>query len=630
MKTITNIIIGTFLICSIAIASGPIIYPGLSLNESAGFSVSDAGDINGDGYDDIISGAYEYNSSQGRTYIYYGGDIGGTAPDLILAGQNVGDRFGESVSIAGDFNGDGYSDVIIGAPGCSNLTGKAYIYFGSHNGLSTVPNVTITGEGISNLFGISVSKADNRNADSFGDVIIGASGYQSSKGKAYIFYGSSIPSSSISAASANENFTGENSNDYFGYSVSSAGYTDGGSKSWIIIGAYHWNSITGKVYLYDGNGQLYVTHQGSNTFEYFGSSVSDAGDVNNNGHDDIIIGAAHFTTLGVSGAAYVYDPLSGNPPTVIGSQSTNIKFGVSVSGVGDRNGDGYDDVIVGAYAASTGVLTGNGQAFVFDGSSSFIIPAGRTIYAAPSDAIGNGTVSNETFGLSVSGAGDFDGNGLRDIIVGAPAYGVSNQTGKSYLFLSQTPASPQYAQLNLRAFIQGYYLGYIDTNSFQRSVCDINVCLYDSLCQLKDCAENVLGPSGNGIFLFKHLPTGSHSYYIVVEHEGIISTWSSTRVYITNGQITQYSFDALSKVYGGNLVEVESGPTKFALYSGDVNGDCIIDASDMSDLDNDSYNFKEGCCLATDLTGDGYVDLDDVTIGDNNVFYYITCQSPCQ
>ncbi|MBK8981998.1 MAG: FG-GAP repeat protein [Ignavibacteria bacterium] len=101
------------------------IFNGLGTNNNFGKSASSAGDVNGDGYDDIIVGADSYNSNTGRAYIYYGGLIMNTAADVILTGAAPGYRFGYPVSSAGDVNGDGYSDVIVGAYGFSTNTGRA-------------------------------------------------------------------------------------------------------------------------------------------------------------------------------------------------------------------------------------------------------------------------------------------------------------------------------------------------------------------------------------------------------------------------------------------------------------------------------------------------------------------------
>ncbi len=120
-------------------------FNGLNTGENFGFTASNAGDVNGDGYDDIIVGAYAYSSSTGRAYVYYGGIIMNNVADVIMTGEAANSSFGISVSSAGDVNGDGYSDVIVGANGYSTNTGRAYIFFGGA-AMNNAADVTMTGD----------------------------------------------------------------------------------------------------------------------------------------------------------------------------------------------------------------------------------------------------------------------------------------------------------------------------------------------------------------------------------------------------------------------------------------------------------------------------------------------------
>ncbi|MBK8550261.1 MAG: FG-GAP repeat protein [Ignavibacteria bacterium] len=139
----------------------------------------------------MILGANGYSSYTGRAYIYFGGSAMNNSADVIMTGETGNSHFGNSVSSAGDVNGDGYSDVIVGATGYSSNTGRAYIYFGGAS-MNNTADVTMTGDATSIDFGRSVSTAGDVNGDGYPDVIAGASGYSSNTGRAYIYLGSAI------------------------------------------------------------------------------------------------------------------------------------------------------------------------------------------------------------------------------------------------------------------------------------------------------------------------------------------------------------------------------------------------------------------------------------------------------
>ena len=135
--------------------------------------ISGAGDVNDDGYEDVIIGASEYNSHQGRAYIYYGGNPMDTTADVVLTGETSNSNFAFSVSSAGDVNYDGFDDVIIGAHYGGVGNGRAYLYYGG-DPMDTIVDVTIAGQGSYDYFGYSVTSAGNGNGDNYSDVIIGA------------------------------------------------------------------------------------------------------------------------------------------------------------------------------------------------------------------------------------------------------------------------------------------------------------------------------------------------------------------------------------------------------------------------------------------------------------------------
>ncbi|MBK6876053.1 MAG: FG-GAP repeat protein [Ignavibacteria bacterium] len=249
----------------------------------------------------MIVGASDYSSYTGRAYIYFGGVAMDNTADVTMTGEQIGDSFGISVSSAGDVNGDGYSDVIVG-DGRYFTSGRAYIYFGGVS-MNNIADVTMTGEALGDFFGISVSSAGDVNGDGYSDVIVGASRYFPS-GRAYIYFGGVAMNNTADVI-----MTGEALGDDFGNSVSSAGDVNGDGYSDVIVGDGRYFT-SGRAYIYFGgvsmNNIADVTMTGETTNNYFGSSVSSAGDVNGDGYSDVIVGASAALITSDTGRAYIY------------------------------------------------------------------------------------------------------------------------------------------------------------------------------------------------------------------------------------------------------------------------------------------------------------------------------------
>ncbi len=381
-----------------------------------GCSVSSAGDVNGDGYSDVIIGDDNYSngeSYEGTAYVYYGGSSGlSTSPDWQAETDEEGAYFGASVSSAGDVNGDGYSDVIVGASQAGEeYEGKAYIYYGSFAGLLLVPSWTAECDSSMAGFGVSVSGAGDVNGDGYSDVIVGAPGYNDDNGVIFVYNGGPL------GLPLSPDWTAEPISEvlYVGGSVSTAGDVNGDGYSDVIVGArqnafvYHGSSS-------DPTTESNWSKEGGQANAYFGCSVSGAGDVNGDGYSDVIIGAYGYNDGGSEvGRAYVYhgsSPLpSASPNWTAQSDQEDAHFGVSVSGAGDVNGDGYSDVIVGATTYDDGQMD-EGAVFVYHGSSS-------GLSTSPSWTAAETDQAFAFFGGSVSGAGDVNGDGYSDVIVGA-------------------------------------------------------------------------------------------------------------------------------------------------------------------------------------------------------------------
>lgn len=174
--------------------------------DTFGYRLSGAGDVNGDGYDDVIIASSQDNDSgrySGSAYVYYGSGSGidtATEDKIIASDGAEDDVFGWSLSGAGDVNGDGYDDVIIGAYGDDDSgrnSGSAYVYYGSSVGIDTASEDKIIASDAaeSDYFGVSVSGAGDVNGDGYDDVIIGANGNDDSgdgSGSAYVYYGEPV------------------------------------------------------------------------------------------------------------------------------------------------------------------------------------------------------------------------------------------------------------------------------------------------------------------------------------------------------------------------------------------------------------------------------------------------------
>jgi len=428
---------------------------GVSAGDNFGLSVSDAGDINGDGYSDVIVGASAVSSYTGAVYVFLGSSTGLSASSSnTINGISVFDSFGWNVSSAGDVNGDGYGDVIF--YGASGGARAVNVYTGSSTGLNASPLAILTGISAGDAFGYSISGAGDVNGDGYSDIIIGATGTSSNTGAAYTYHGSP---DGLSATYVNTPDDADQAGARFGISVASAGDVNGDGYSDVIIGAYQYadggNANEGRAFVYHGSAAGLsaipnsILDDANQVQAFFGFSVASAGDVNGDGYGDVIIGAHQYDD-GASfdeGAAFVYHGsatgLAASPNSILDdADQAGAGFGISVACAGDVNGDGYSDVIVGAWQYVDGGNTGEGRAFVYHGSATGL---SATPNSTPDDA--NQVAAY--FGWSVASAGDVNGDGYSDVIIGAYFYndGINTDEGRAFVYygsatgISATPDS---------------------------------------------------------------------------------------------------------------------------------------------------------------------------------------------
>ncbi|MBN1150433.1 FG-GAP repeat protein [candidate division WOR-3 bacterium] len=413
---------------------------------SFGISVSGAGDVNGDGFDDIIAGApyfTEEEAFEGAAFVFYGGEQGlPSDPDWSWQSDQEDAYFGFSVSMAGDVNGDGFDDIIIGSPrfdGGFWNQGKVFVFYGSSEGLPPTPSWTSEIKGEEIFFGLSVSGAGDVNGDGFDDVVAGSPNYsqlEEYEGGIFVYFGSS------SGLEDEPNWTYVSGQEwaFLGHSVSSAGDLNGDGLSDIIAGAPFFNfeeNEYGAALVFYGNAEGLSNSPDWKAMPIqigaeYGTSVSTAGDADDDGFDEIIIGAPMFNgTKSWEGAGFVFTGQKEGLSDLLGwsfsSGVENSIFGYSVSSAGDINGDGFHDVIVGAHDYSNGEHF-EGAVYVFWGS-----PSG--LQTSRHELIESG-IEEAKLGVSVSGAGDVNGDGYDDIIAGA--YGImgeDNSQGAIFVWL---------------------------------------------------------------------------------------------------------------------------------------------------------------------------------------------------
>ena len=410
---------------------------------SYGFSVSGVGDVDNDGYDDFLAGAPGYIQSAGNAYLYRGASGGLISPAFdTFPGELDADQMGYQAAPAGDVDGDGVADFLISAPyGDTDVlsdTGKVFVYLGQQMpGFHPVPDKALHGEHENDQFGWSAGTAGDVNGDGYADIIVGAPNYDVGRGRVYVYHGSAGGIETTPSFTA----TGELTLDYFGFSVAGAGDVNGDGYDDIIVGAKGFDDDTGKVYVYHGgpsglNETPVFTEVGQDATSNFGVAVAGAGDVDGDGYDDVIVGAP-LNPVGGQYAGKVYVYLGGpgglvKPAAFVATgENAGDDFGFSVAGAGDVNGDGFDDLVVGAHSYQTST----GRAYVYAGCAGG--PQATAIFTATGEA------ANNSFGHSVSGAGDVNGDGLDDVGIGA------YRTGKAYVYHGDATVGGCAAQIEL-------------------------------------------------------------------------------------------------------------------------------------------------------------------------------------
>ncbi|TAH37099.1 MAG: hypothetical protein EYC70_08960 [Planctomycetota bacterium] len=532
-------ILGTaLLVPSLAPAQAPggewrevLTFTGTASDEGFAIRSDNAGDVDGDGLDDLIIGAPFADPAgmldAGSAYVHSGAD---GSVLFQFNGVDMGDQFGSAVAGMGDLDGDGMSELAVGAPFADPFaqteSGAVYVFSGATG------NLMWRAQGLSQsyLLGFSIANAGDVNGDGWNDVIAGAP-YASPfnrfhAGSAFVYSGlDGIILRRIDGASAQ---------DQLGYSVDGIGDADLDGLSDVIAGApfadANFNNA-GAVYVVNANtGALHFKVQGTDRNGELGWSVAGVGDLNMDGRGDFVAGIpfADQGTIGDAGRARVFSGFKG----AVIYQWTGLfqgdKLGYTVDGPGDVNGDSFGDILVATPFAKVNGLSNAGRVELYSGFDNRLLQSW------------GGTQTNDFLGLAVDSAGDLDGDGFMEVAIGSSEvdvsgnpdigqvwvyaynpflyptdYAVSSSAGGSVTYNLDFPASEAGFQYQLLGSHAGYgpsTLGTLTIPLTQDGV--FNLILSQSYPPgLVSGGTGTLDPNGDGAITIR-IPVGGLSRYI--------------------------------------------------------------------------------------------------------------------
>ncbi|MBD2261264.1 FG-GAP-like repeat-containing protein [Pseudanabaena sp. FACHB-2040] len=675
--------------------SNGFIINGIKSGDRLGKSVSEAGDINGDGFADLIIGAPEADPSgkdrAGESYVIFGSSAGFSKNfDLtllngingfVISGPDSLDRAGRAVGRAGDLNGDGFDDLVIGsyyAEGLNGnfMTGRTYVVFGRGSGFSPRLNLAaldgdngfvIHGIDLSDRSGTSVTSAGDFNGDGIDDLIIGADGGDpngtSAGGESYLIFGSKAgfaPSLKLADLNGQNGFVinGVTSKSYSGNAVSSAGDINGDGFDDLIIAADRDspNGVyrAGVSYVVFGSDtfsepQLNLsTLNGTNGFaihgidsrDQAGFSISSVGDFNGDGIDDLVIGAYYADPQGKlnAGESYVVFGsrngfgaslnlalLDGTNGFVLNGIDSGDRSGFAVSGAGDINGDGFNDIIIGAPHASgvAGRFQAGESYIIFGSGTNFGSSFNLSELSADKGAFIRGVKQYDLAGFSVSAAGDINGDGVDDIVIGAPSSSSSggNYPGDSYVIFGQKrlPLSLSFIA-NATKAVEGAETGRFTLSRGTDTYGDLQF-IFDLSGSASTTDYNFSTGTVSGTQLIATIPHGQTSVEVIV-----------TATDDTQDELTEFlnltlsdpsAYDLISEDKGGTFIFEDNDLPKVSITLGFQAA--LSNSLNLGDLDSISgftiNGIKSEDRLGTSVSGAGDINgdgIDDLIISAPN------------
>jgi hypothetical protein len=390
-------------------------FVGEAAGDQFGWIGRNAGDCDGDGVNDVLLSAPSHASGgawAGRIYLY----SGKSGALLFTRDGEPGDQLGMGIERAGDVDKDGFDDVIAGAPGADGGRGHALVFSGKDGELL----LSLRGEASGDDFGRKVGDAGDADGDGYADVLVGADQCDSNgadAGRAYLFSGKDGSRLLV--------LDGEKTGDKFG--VSLCGVTIGGS-TWIVVGAGDAGERKGgRAYVFEwkkgGEAELAYTIEADDTGVGLGRMfLSFVGDVDADGFPDVYASDWENNARGPStGRVYVHSGKSGEPLHVFTGEKPGDGFGIGTADVGDADGDGHDDLLIGAWQNDQGAPAG-GKCYLHSGKSGALLAAWAC------------TTAGETFGFDTTGLGDVNGDGARDYLVTNAWSGIAGrQSGRAFV-----------------------------------------------------------------------------------------------------------------------------------------------------------------------------------------------------